>query len=129
MTMPARDKLKGPVTPEVFMAIQMDEMVGRLAAIQEHLEKQVSHGFVVSREVSVTDSPTEINLGEWYKCTIYNDGADDVYPYNVRQQADTRDAALKKGDSLPIEKGERNRDRFYLVCKAGETATVRLFWN
>jgi len=122
------DKTQGKVTPEVFQSIMLDEIAGRLAKIQEHLEKQVASGYVVSTSVSVTDEPIEVNLGVWVKATLFNDGDDGVYVYNTRQMPNTRDAALKKGDSLPIDKGERTTDRFYLVCKSGETATVRIFY-
>ena len=121
------DRTKGKVTPEVFQSIMLDEIAGRLASIQDHMEKQVPAGFIVSTSVSVTDEPTEVNLGVWNKATLFNDGPDDVYVYNVRQLPDTIDAPLKKGDSLPIDKVERTTDRVYPVCLSGETATVRIF--
>lgn len=126
--MPLPDKTK--VTPEVLQSILLDEIAGRLAAIQDRLDKAVPLHYVVSKIVSVTEVPTEVNLGVWVKATLFNNtGSNNVYVYNTRQIADSRDAYLAAGDSLPLDKGERTTDRFYLVCAAGGTATVRIYYQ
>jgi hypothetical protein len=117
----------GKVTPEVLQSILLDEVAGKLSDVIELLKQQIPSGHIVSSSVFVTDEPVEVNLGLWVKTTLYNDGPDDIYVYNNRQFPSTQDAALKMGDSLPVDKGRRTAERFYLVCASGGTATVRIF--
>lgn len=120
----------GKISPEVVQTILTDDMVRRLAAIQNHLEKSVPIHYLASKTVSVTDVPTEVNLGEWVNATLFNNtGGSNVYVYNARQLADSRDAYLAAGDSLPLDRKERTTDRFYLVCASTGTATVRIFYQ
>jgi len=120
---------KAKVTPEVLQSILLDEMTGKLASILSMMEREEPIYGVASVLVPVTAEPTEVNLGQWVKATFYNDGAGNVYVYNIRQVADTRDAYLAPGDSLPIDFRRRTIRRLYLVCAAGGTAKIRIFYQ
>jgi len=121
------DEIKGKVTPEVVQSVLLDELLGRMITIQELLENQVPVYHLVSTIVSVTDVPTEVNLGTWVDCTMYNDGADNVYIYNQWNLPGTDDSYLASGENLKIDNNQRTNKRFYLVCASGGTATVRIF--
>ena len=116
------------VTPEVLQTIQLDEIAGRLAQLTELLEREEPSGDLVSDTVSVTDVPKEVNIGEWVRVTLFNNaGGSNVYIYNTRKPADTTDGYLAASDSLSLNNSRRTRKRFYLVCAAAGTATVRWF--
>ena len=119
-----------PIPTNIMQNILTDQMVKGLASIESLFEKRVPLHQLASKKVSVTDVPVEVNLGEWVRATLFSNlGSGNVYVYNTRQNADTRDAYLAAGDNLPIDREERTRDRFYLVCAVGETATVRIFYQ
>ena len=115
---------------EVMQNILTDQMVKRLSAIESHLEKSIPLYPPDSKVVNVTDVPVEVNLGVWVRATLFNNpGSANVYVYFMRQTSDTRNAYLAAGDHLPIDRGERTTERFYLVCASGLTAAVRIFYE
>ena len=121
-------RLNGKVSPEVMQTIQLDEIAGRLADLTRLLEREEPSGDLVSGVVSITDVPLEVNIGEWVRVTLFNNsGGSNVYIYNTRMPADTNDAYLAGGESISQNNSRQTRKRFYLVCAAAGTATVRWF--
>jgi len=117
------------ITPEAAQTVVMTDVLDALEEVIELMKEEEPGGDLVSKVVSVTTIPVEVNLGVWLKATLYNNvGGSDVYVYNKRQQADTRDAALKADESLVIDRRRRTKKWFYLVCASG-TATVRIFYQ
>ena len=114
----------GKVTQEVLQSILLDEIAGRLAKIQEHLEKQVPEGNIFPIGLIANTTPQKIVLT--FSATIFNDGAADIYILDRNRTLDSSDQPLKVSEGLEIDHREKGQYEHWIATAAG-TATVRIF--
>ena len=116
--------------PIALQPLLHDESNALLKDIKTELQSTKPKGEVTDELVDVTSAVYDLYIEgpdglAWTTCSIVNQGPNDVYvAVNVWKQPD---APLPTGESMNIDLGVRGAiKRIYMVCNAGETATVRL---
>ena len=119
-----RPQLEGKVTPEMAMFILLDEIAGRLAAVEGILKNQQAEGHFYNITLSVTAVPQEVRF-KAFGYTLFNDGANEVYT-SEQQNVDTgsRAGAIQAKASDQVSFGAIVDTRFWIACASGETASV-----
>lgn len=127
----APEKLRVP--PEAFLAVQLDEIAGRLADIHEAIQRQVPEGLKEEVEVEVEGTTlvpvrARIIKPPYFRASVFNDGPDNVYVLLNKEKAEAyRQSPLKEGDKLDIDTTEGKIHALFFACESEDkTASIRV---
>jgi len=118
--------VKGPprLTLDQLMVVKLFEICDRMA-------EQTPDGTFKSGTISVTDKVSEI-VGALLSISFHSDGVDDVYIWANEEPNKVPwvvgDAPVKINENLKIDFKKKTGNVVYLLCKPGESATVR-YWK
>lgn len=113
------------VSLEAAMFILMDELVGRVAELQEKL---IPQGLIQSKIISVTDTPQLLGETDWVSAVLYNDGPNGIYLFDEYQMPRVGfDAPIKVNEGLPVDFRATIGKGKWVVCAPGESAEARAF--
>ena len=124
------------ITPDIMMVIYMDEMVGRLADldnkinnIQQLMNQETTDGTLDSVEIAIIGgSKTEISIHKkWFEYTLFNDGPDPVYI--VSEKREVSDVPINMGDQVAGKAKRGSTKSVWVRCDNGENATVRAIFK
>jgi len=121
---------KAKVSPQVVQAILADDMVRRLADMQDMMRREEPIGELQNHPlISVTTQPQEIRLGEWLEATIWvnSDSSGNVQVSNGPRMYDTGKSYQGPGERLVLNNKRRSNRSLWFVSNS--TATVRMVYQ
>lgn len=115
--------------PELLQVAILDEIAGRLLALETLSKEQRPEGFVDTFDaVAVTDHVRKISTSHnypWFSIIVVNDGPDDVWALvNPRKNPTPHRVAVGEPYNVDMRRGIIRQ--LNLWCEAGETASVRV---
>lgn len=120
------ERLAPPI--ETVSLLQLAEDIGELVdLVSSQIPKGESPSFLKAITDRIKDVKSEYPF-PWFSFTLHNYGDDSVF-LGVNKKPITDPVysdEVKKDETRDVDMGAAKIDKIYLVCKQGETATVRI---
>lgn len=123
-------KVEGKVSPEVYQAIILDEISGKLGRMLRVMQEAEQGGMLHSMTLAVTNVLQEwICTPRWYSVTIINDGPVNPVYIDVNRDANAVNLGtpLNVTENVVVNYNKPKIERIFFRCLPAQTAAVRMF--